>query len=103
MGKLLSIKETAEYLNVSQDTLRKWDRANKLKPLNTAGGHRRYDMDALDEFIGKKDVKSYGMLYEHLCSAQYIADELSDENADSIMEIRERVGKKLLEYHGIVG
>lgn len=52
MGKLLSIKETATYLNVSQDTLRKWDKADKLKPLKTAGGHRRYDTDALDAFIG---------------------------------------------------
>ena len=52
MGRLLSIKDTASYLNVSQDTLRKWDKANKLKPLKTAGGHRRYDSDILDEFIG---------------------------------------------------
>ena len=55
MGKLVSIKETAEYLNVSQDTLRKWDKANKLKPLKTAGGHRRYDTDSLDEFLGVKE------------------------------------------------
>ena len=54
MGKLLKIGEAAQYLSVSQDTLRKWDKANKLKPLETAGGHRRYDTDALDEFIGKK-------------------------------------------------
>lgn len=54
MGKLLKIGEAAQYLNVSQDTLRKWDKANKLKPLETAGGHRRYDTDALDEFLGKK-------------------------------------------------
>ena len=52
MGRLLSIKDTASYLNVSQDTLRKWDKANKLKPLKTAGGHRRYNIDILDEFIG---------------------------------------------------
>ena len=52
MSKLLNIKEASEYLNVSQDTLRKWDRSNKLKPLKTAGGHRRYDTDMLDEFIG---------------------------------------------------
>lgn len=52
MGKLLRIKDTASYLNVSQDTLRKWDKADKLKPLKTAGGHRRYDTDTLDEFIG---------------------------------------------------
>lgn len=54
MGRLLSIKDTASYLNVSQDTLRKWDKADKLKPLKTVGGHRRYDTDALDEFIGLK-------------------------------------------------
>lgn len=55
MGRLLSIKEAAEYLNVSQDTLRKWDRANKLKPLKTIGGHRRYSADFLDEFLGIKE------------------------------------------------
>lgn len=58
MSRLLSIRETADYLNVSQDTLRKWDRTNKLKSLKTAGGHRRYDTDSLDEFIGiKKEQK----------------------------------------------
>ena len=54
MGRLLNIKDTASYLNVSQDTLRKWDKVGKLKPLKTAGGHRRYDIDILDEFIGLK-------------------------------------------------
>ena len=52
MGKILKIRDAADYLNVSQDTLRKWDKTNKLKPLKTAGGHRRYDTDALDNFIG---------------------------------------------------
>ena len=52
MGKLLKIRDAADYLNVSQDTLRKWDKENKLKPLKTAGGHRRYDTDSLDNFIG---------------------------------------------------
>ena len=41
MGELLKIGEAAQYLKVSQDTLRKWDKAKKLKPLETAGGHRR--------------------------------------------------------------
>ena len=54
MGKLLKIGEAAQYLNVSQDTLRKWDKANKLKPLETAGGHRRYDTTTLDKFLGKE-------------------------------------------------
>lgn len=97
MGRLLSIKDTASYLNVSQDTLRKWDKADKLKPLKTAGGHRRYDTDTLDDFIGKEGKQiNYGDLYEHLCSAQYIADVLQDEHANQIMTIRQEVGEKLL-------
>ena len=100
MGRLLSIKDTASYLNVSQDTLRKWDKANKLKPLKTAGGHRRYDTDTLDDFIGKEGKQiNYGELYEHLCSAQYIADVLQDEHANQIMTIRQEVGEKLLKIH----
>ncbi len=54
MGRLLKIGEAAQYLNVSQDTLRKWDKANKLKPFETVGGHRRYDVYTLDEFLGKE-------------------------------------------------
>ena len=100
MGRLLSIKDTASYLNVSQDTLRKWDKTNKLKPLKTAGGHRRYDTDTLDEFIGKEGKQiNYGDLYEHLCSAQYIADVIHDEHANQIMTIRQEVGEKLLKIH----
>ena len=100
MGRLLSIKDTASYLNVSQDTLRKWDKANKLKPLKTAGGHRRYDTDTLDDFIGKEGKQiNYGDLYEHLCSAQYIADVIQDEHANQIMTIRQEVGEKLLKIH----
>lgn len=59
MGILLNIKDAASYLNVSQDTLRKWDKTDKLKPLKTAGGHRRYNTDTLDEFIGitKKETE----------------------------------------------
>lgn len=99
MGRMLSIKETASYLNVSQDTLRKWDRAGKLKPLKTPGGHRRYDTDSLDEFLGKKNVVNYGNLYEHLCSASYISQMIGDENAEEIEKIRVDVGDKLLKLH----
>ena len=100
MGRLLTIKDTASSLNVSQDTLMKWDKADKLKPLKTAGGHRRYDTDTLDDFIGKEGKQiNYGDLYEHLCSAQYIADVIQDEHANQIMTIRQEVGEKLLKIH----
>lgn len=96
MGKLLKIGEAAKYLNVSQDTLRKWDRANKLKPLKTTGGHRKYDTDVLDNFLGREHVSDYGKLYEHLLNAQNIAFELQDEQAVEIEKIRINIGDKLL-------
>lgn len=52
MSNLLSIHKAAEYLDVTEDCLRKWDRDRKLKPLKTAGGHRRYRKEDLDKFVG---------------------------------------------------
>ena len=58
MSKLLTIKQASEYLNVSQDTLRKWDKSGKLNSLTTTGGHRRYLQEDLDNFIGIINNKS---------------------------------------------
>lgn len=101
MEELLKIGKAAEYLQVSEDTLRLWDKAGKLKPIKTAGGHRRYSIKQLDEFRGKTKVRQYGDLYNHLCSAQFIADEIGDDLADEILRIREKIGKKLLDEYGI--
>lgn len=58
MAELLNIAQAAKYLNVSIDTLRLWDKSGKLKPLKTPGGHRRYDMPTLNDFIGyEKTIK----------------------------------------------
>ena len=51
MEKLLNIKEASEYLNVSKDSLRLWDKQGKLKALKTCGGHRRYRLSDLDDFL----------------------------------------------------
>ncbi len=42
MDKLYNISKTAEILGVAPKTLRVWDKENKLKPILTSGGHRRY-------------------------------------------------------------
>ena len=55
MGKLLNIKQASEFLNVTPDCLRKWNKSGKLVPLRTVGGHRRYDEDELKKFIGIND------------------------------------------------
>lgn len=52
MDKLYSISKTAEILDVTPKTLRIWDKENKLKPILTKGGHRRYKETDLNKIIG---------------------------------------------------
>lgn len=44
---MLDIREAAEFLGVSVQTLRRWDAEGRLVPERTAGGHRRYDLAKL--------------------------------------------------------
>jgi len=53
MDKLLTIKQTSEILNVTQKTLRIWDKQGKLIPIKTVGGHRRYKENDVKQFIGE--------------------------------------------------
>lgn len=52
MSNLLTLKQASEFLNVSKETLRRWDKSSKLIPVTTVGGHRRYQQEVLDEYIG---------------------------------------------------
>ena len=54
MSELLNLKETMSFLNVSKSTLHRWDKSNKLKPIKTIGGHRRYKLSDLNNFIGEE-------------------------------------------------
>lgn len=49
MDRLLTIKETAEILNVSQDHLRRTDTLTAYK---TSGGHRRFKKSDVEKLLG---------------------------------------------------
>lgn len=49
---LLNIRKAADYLDVTEDCLRKWEKSGKITPLRTAGGHRRYKMEDLERLVG---------------------------------------------------
>ena len=71
-----------------------------LKQLERKVDILRYKQSDIDEILKTKDGITYRNLYEHLCSAQYIADSLQDDDANAILKIRERIGQKLLnEYN----
>ena len=54
MDKLLTLKETEEFLNVSKSTLQRWDNNGKLIALRTEGGHRRYKLSDIEKILGEE-------------------------------------------------
>ncbi len=50
---ILTAREAAEYLRVSLYTLRKMEKEGSLMPFRTPGGHRRYSIKMLDEYLEK--------------------------------------------------
>jgi excisionase family DNA binding protein len=49
----LTLGQAARYLGVAQSTMRKWSDSGRLSAFYTPGGHRRYRLSELDEFLGR--------------------------------------------------
>ncbi|MCU5374678.1 IS607 family transposase [Bacillus pacificus] len=52
MGKLIKINEAAELLGVDKQTVRSWSKKGKIETIVTPSGHRLYDTDVINEFLG---------------------------------------------------
>lgn len=52
MDRLLTLKETRQLLNVSKQTLQRWDNSGKLIAIRTEGGHRRYKLSDIEKILG---------------------------------------------------
>lgn len=48
----LTIKEASKMLGISTETLRNWERDNKITPTYTAGGHRRFPRLEIEKLAG---------------------------------------------------
>lgn len=59
LEELLSIKQAAKILNVSTQTLRRWDRQGLLKAVRVGNrkgvGDRRYRKKDIETYISRKD------------------------------------------------
>ncbi|MGU8835525.1 IS607 family transposase, partial [Clostridium perfringens] len=78
---MLSIKEAAEFLGVSTETLRRWEKAGKLIPYRTNGGHRRYEQTDL---IKLKSFENQ----ENKITIGYCRVSSSDQKADLERQIQ---------------
>src|SRR6266446_6092465 len=54
MAYWLRIGEAARLLDLSVDTLRKWDREGRLRARRTRGDHRRYALPDIQTLAGKR-------------------------------------------------
>lgn len=63
-----SIGVAAKLLGVSQDTLRRWERAGKIKVDRTARGHRRYDVSKLLGTDPPQSTTKYTLGYARVSS-----------------------------------
>jgi excisionase family DNA binding protein len=50
---LLTAREAAEYLRISLFTLRKIEQQDLIVPYRTPGGHRRYSIEMLNDYLEK--------------------------------------------------
>ena len=50
-NQLLNARQAAEYLGISLSTLGRVERDGFLIPFRTPGGHRRYRINMLDEYL----------------------------------------------------
>jgi len=47
----MTARQAADYLGVSLVTLRKMEKEAELVPFRTPGGHRRYSLEILEEYV----------------------------------------------------
>lgn len=71
--KMLSIGEASNLLGVHINTLRDWDIEEKFKASYTEGGHRRYTIEQIREYLqnNKKIEKTNEIIHELSCDKIY--------------------------------
>ena len=63
--------EAWKVLQVSEKTLRNWDRDGKIRTIRTSAGHRRYDIDSVVNPEGDTRIR---ILYARVSSYKQKAD-----------------------------
>ncbi len=61
---ILTAKEASDYLRISLYTLRRMESVGSLIPYRTPGGHRRYSLRILNEYLEKSRISSLRREYE---------------------------------------
>ncbi len=60
---MYTIKEFANLINVTTQTLRNWDKNGKLIPIKLKSGHRRYTIEHLNKIKNIKNTDKLNIIY----------------------------------------
>jgi putative resolvase len=62
--KLYSLQETCEFLGVSPSTIRRWEKAGKIRCVKTPGGHRRVPESEIQRIQGDHRPRPAEVMYK---------------------------------------
>ncbi len=57
MDKLISISQAGKMLGITPKTLQIWCNEDKIRYYRTVGGHRRFKIEDIETFLGKRNFK----------------------------------------------
>jgi hypothetical protein len=103
MDKLYSISKTAKILDVTPKTLRIWDKENKLKPILTSGGHRRYRESDINKIIGtskslsseigkydEREISNESIRWENIKRGDVVLEGNKNENYRILTDVQDK-------------
>jgi excisionase family DNA binding protein len=68
---MLSISQAAQILGVSLDTLRDWDESGRLRAERSSGGHRRYQPQAIVDYLAASGSSETATVWRKLTALGY--------------------------------
>lgn len=95
----LAIGKAAKYLEVSVDTLRRWDASGKFRAQRSAGGHRYYRMEDLKRFL--RDLPTLGWAWATSAQPPELSPEYYSERQDRFTSRLEKMSTLLLHANAV--
>jgi putative resolvase len=74
----ITTSEAKTRYKVSDQTLRRWDKARRVDTIRTDGGWRRYSVESLNEIFGNKVIKPNDQPGRKICYCRVSPDEPLD-------------------------
>ena len=71
VSKTYPVADTAKILKVSPDTIRRWEKEGKIESIRTAGGHRRFTTEEIQQVKEKNNQPRIEITPSHFSSQSF--------------------------------